>query len=303
MRRPPTVAKAGTLVLLLLGLLLIPSSLSGEESPPLWSLSDEDTTVYLFGTIHLMTPEVDWLRGELIDAFRAADLLVLEIDQTKLTLEEQRSIVEELALLPQDTSLSDLIEEEQMCTLTSILSSLGAPREAVERWEPWFAALTVTSAVAQQAGFLPRYGVDATLLRRAMEAEKEILGLETAREQFRLFDELSREEAIYFLQEALEERDHIVPMFEKMKEAWLKRDLDTLAGLLLESREENPEFFDTVYADRNRAWSKAIVELMERETGTILVAVGAGHFVGKGSVIEFLEGEGYEVTSEGNRTF
>lgn len=296
--RHPHFARAISYLLTIVMLLIPAAPLTAQEGPPLWSLSDEDTTVYLFGTVHLMSEGVDWLIGEVLDTFSASDILVLEIDQTELTMAEQRSIVEDLAFLPEGTALSDLIEEDQMNTLTSILASLGAPREAVERWKPWFAALTVTSVVAQQAGFLPRYGVDATLLRRATESEKEIIGLETPREQFRLFDKLKQEEAVYFLQEALEERRQIVPMFEDMKSAWMSRDLDALAKLLLESRNENPEFFDTVYTDRNRAWSEDIIALMEREAGTIFVAVGAGHFVGKGSVIDFLREKGYQIRAE-----
>lgn len=296
--RIPQFTTTGLYLLSALLLLSPAPQLAAQEGPPLWSLSDEDTTVYLFGTVHLMSQNVEWLRGEVLDAFSESDILVLEIDQTELTVDEQRRIVEDFAFLPAGTSLSDLIGEEQMSSLTSILASVGAPREAVERWKPWFAALTVTSVVAQEAGFLPRYGVDATLLRIAAEAEKEIISLETPREQFGLFDKLSREEAIYFLQEALEERRQIVPMFEDMKSAWMSRDLDALAKLLLESRKENPEFFDTVYTDRNRSWSEDILELMEREAGTIFVAVGAGHFVGKGSVIDFLREEGHHIRTE-----
>lgn len=279
-------------------LLLLPGTLFPEDAPPLWSLSDEDTTIYLFGTIHLMSPEVDWFRGEIRELFNAADTLVVEVDQSELTGEEQRRLLQELAFLPENTELSDLIDEEQMTALTSLLASIGAPREAVERWKPWFAAITVTSVIAQQAGFAPRYGVDATLLRRASETGIEVLGLESPRQQITLFDTLSREEAVYFLQQAIEERAEIVPMFQQMKSAWLQGDLQALGELLLESRRENPQFFDTVYTDRNRAWSRKIASLLEGETGTILVAVGAGHLVGKRSVIDFLEAEGYEVHSE-----
>ena len=46
--------------------------------PALWKLSDADTTIYLFGTIHALPHGYQWRDGALDDAFHKADALVLE---------------------------------------------------------------------------------------------------------------------------------------------------------------------------------------------------------------------------------
>lgn len=48
-------------------------------------------------------------------------------------------------------------------------------------------------------------------------------------------------------------------------------------------------------ADRNRAWTAALVARLDRP-GTVLFAAGAGHFIGDGSVIALLRQQGIRVT-------
>jgi len=47
--------------------------------PALWSVSDDDTTIYLFGTVHVLKPGIAWFDGGVKRAFDGSDELVLEI--------------------------------------------------------------------------------------------------------------------------------------------------------------------------------------------------------------------------------
>ena len=48
------------------------------DGPALWKLADEDTTIYLFGTIHLLPENFAWRTPALDQAIAASDSLVLE---------------------------------------------------------------------------------------------------------------------------------------------------------------------------------------------------------------------------------
>ena len=37
---------------------------SGPEGPALWKVSDEDTTIYLFGTVHVLPSDLVWYDAE-----------------------------------------------------------------------------------------------------------------------------------------------------------------------------------------------------------------------------------------------
>jgi hypothetical protein len=261
----------------------------------MWRLETENTEMYLLGTIHLMTENVEWFEGRVADRFEAAETLVLEVNPAGMSQSEVQSLVQELAVLPSGTQLSDVVSEETMSELEELFSPLQIPMQAVERWEPWYAALTATNVIAQQAGFSPEYGVDMTLAERAMNRGMPIEGLETVEFQLRLFDDLNREDARYYLEETLAESDMIIEIFTDLRDAWLEENLSELEDLLVESSEENPEFYESIFVERNESWVEELSALIE-DGGSYFVAVGAGHMVGEQSVIDLLESRGYDVT-------
>ena len=54
----------------------------GAGEPALWTLSDEDTTLHIFGTVHLLRPGLDWRSDALDAALTDADTIVFEADVT-----------------------------------------------------------------------------------------------------------------------------------------------------------------------------------------------------------------------------
>ncbi|MFP4364163.1 MAG: TraB/GumN family protein [Spirochaetia bacterium] len=269
-----------------------------EGNPPLWVVRNADTTVYLFGTIHLMTPNVSWYNGLVRQAFESADILYLEMNQLEISQEEQQQVVQETAFLPEDEELSEILPDSVWNTLRSFLTPVGVPEEALQRWKPWFAGITATAITAQQAGFLPQYGVDIRLARTASASEMEIRSLESLEYQFQLFNSLTREQSIYMLQDTLDMRDEIQGFFEDLRDAWLERDLQTLKELLLDAEDEAPGFYEEVFVQRNIRWADEIETILETEEAVVFLAVGSGHLLGDDSVVALLEERGYEVTLE-----
>ena len=49
-----------------------------EPSPALWRLADEDTTIYMFGTIHVLPQGFRWRSAQFDAVLAEADTLVLE---------------------------------------------------------------------------------------------------------------------------------------------------------------------------------------------------------------------------------
>src|SRR3569832_343184 len=52
---------------------------TGPAQPAIWRVKDADTTVYLFGTIHVLRPDIDWFHGPRREAFDSSDELVIEM--------------------------------------------------------------------------------------------------------------------------------------------------------------------------------------------------------------------------------
>jgi uncharacterized protein YbaP (TraB family) len=51
-----------------------------EAEPGLWTMSDEDSTVYIFGTVHILPPELDWQSAAVTAALEDAEIVYFEAD-------------------------------------------------------------------------------------------------------------------------------------------------------------------------------------------------------------------------------
>src|SRR3569833_2890106 len=60
------------------GSAIAPQAAEARNAPALWSVSDADTTVYLFGTIHLLPENYQWRSAKIDRAVSSSNQLVVE---------------------------------------------------------------------------------------------------------------------------------------------------------------------------------------------------------------------------------
>ena len=60
-----------------------PAPAPAPARPSLWKVSDSDTTIYLFGTIHVLPKGIDWFGGKIEQAFDSSQELVTEIVESE----------------------------------------------------------------------------------------------------------------------------------------------------------------------------------------------------------------------------
>jgi hypothetical protein len=49
------------------------------KGPAMWKVADEDTTIYLFGTVHILPQGIEWYDTTIATALEGSDMLVTEI--------------------------------------------------------------------------------------------------------------------------------------------------------------------------------------------------------------------------------
>lgn len=263
-----------------------------DADPALWMVRDEDTIVYLFGTFHLLDAR-PWFDDEVRAAFDASDELVLEAiipDDPAAAA----PLVMRYAVDPDGRLLSQRLNPEQRLALERALVRAGIPPEALERFEPWFAAMTLASAAGRRLGLDAANGPERVLLSAARERGMEVAELEGMEWQLRLFDALPEEQQLAQLAQALEDAETLARELEPMLAAWSAGDAETLGRFLDDYRTRDPLLHRIVFTDRNAAWARWIAERMERP-GTVFIAVGAGHLAGGDSVQAALAARGIAV--------
>jgi uncharacterized protein YbaP (TraB family) len=164
----------------------------------------------------------------------------------------------------------------------------------LERFEPWFLAVTLLDQGLRKWGFQPERGIEQYVLGRARDASKEIVGLETLEFQLGIFDSLSRQSQQAMLEQTLAEIDEAETALAEMVDAWRDGELEELSAELLDDFDDFPGLHEALVAKRNRSWVP-LLEAMLDDGRRHLVVVGALHLVGPDSVIDLLQARGHDV--------
>ena len=265
---------------------------ANDADPALWVVRDADTTIYLFGTVHMLKPGLSWFDEGVKDAFDRSDSLVLELVMPPD--HEMQALVSELGITAVGPALPEQLPSEAAAKLRAALPRFGLAPEALDRVEPWLAATMLSSLPLRQLGYDQSEGAEKVLSAAAGKASKPVAGLETAREQLGYFDALPVEAQRALLVDTINDLPNAGATVDRMVAAWSKGDADGLAALMNEDLDRSPELAERLLAARNRKWAGWIARRMA-QPGTVFVAVGAGHLAGSRSVQTELARRGLRV--------
>lgn len=257
--------------------------------PALWKVADEDTTIYLFGTVHILPEGIAWQGGPVGEALAASDVLVTEIPSGPEADAAMAQIVMTKGKLPDWTVLRSLLTDEQKTTYEAALAKLGMPAAAFDEFKPWMAGLTMTIVPLMQQGYKLDAGVEEGLIALA-GPDKPREALETVEFQLGLFDGMDQAAQIEFLMAAATTVDEVKPMLDAMVAEWAEGDADGLAAIM-NAELGDPAVAEALLYSRNANWAEWIDARME-QPGTVFMAVGAGHLAGARSVQDLLAERG-----------
>jgi uncharacterized protein YbaP (TraB family) len=261
--------------------------------PALWRIADEDTTVYFFGTVHVLPPGLTWHSPAVDKALGESKAVYFETD-TEGDPMAFREIVERLGKYDPSTRLSDRLGAADLALFRTTLDKLDLPFVALDTMRPWYAGIVISDAVVRRAGYDVTSGVESVMRPAARQAGKEIRFLESIEEQMASFATLPEPVQIRFLIDGLGEIDNAADDLGGLVNAWKSGDADQLNRLLIEEDMATiPELYSALLTNRNANWAPEIDTLMKSEPGVFLVAVGTAHLIGNDSVIEMLKPLGY----------
>jgi uncharacterized protein YbaP (TraB family) len=265
----------------------------------LWTVEGEHNTVYLLGSIHVLRAGDEGLPAAAEDAYDDAEQLVMEIDLDDVAAGDPAALLgamQRMALLPEGDSLREVLGADYDA-INERARGAGLDLALLDRFAPWFVAVTLLQLELAKRGFSPELGVEQLLATRAVADGKPIQGLETAEQQFAVLAGLPMPMQKRFLVMTLEDAAGLDAEIDELMQAWREGDSDALARLLSEEFDEFPELYKPLTEDRNRAWLGQLVELLD-DRDDYLVVVGALHLVGRNSVVDLLRQRGYEVTQQ-----
>ncbi len=268
-----------------------PATETVDIDPALWVLKDEDTTIYLFGTVHVLKPGLSWFDEAVKDAFDSSDELILEVIEPDQT--EMQKLVFSLAI-DSENPLRNKLDLEQQGIYDNAMTSLGLPGNAFDQFEPWFAGINLGILPLLKAGYDVNSGAEKVLTKESKAAGKTIGQLETVEQQLGYFDGLPEKSQVEYLIATAASVDEVTSQIDTMVDLWGEANVEKL-GEFMSAGFTDQILYDTLLTKRNANWVEWIKTRMDKP-GTVFIAVGAGHLAGKDSVQAMLSANDLKVT-------
>jgi uncharacterized protein YbaP (TraB family) len=259
-----------------------------------WKATKGSGVVYLIGSIHVLTPDFYPLNPALEAAFKDSDLLVEEVDMAEMLDPTAQLRILSRGMLPADQSLDKLLSPATLALVRKVTGDLGAAGQPLMRFKPWMLAIALQGLELQKAGYDPELGLDKHFYDQAKSAGKSVQGLETADYQISVFDSMTMAEQDRMLAQTLKELETELASVGKLAAAWKGGDVPTVEGIVQAELKAEPQMYQRLLVDRNKAWLPKIEALFNR-SGRALVVVGAAHLVGADGLVAMLKAKGYTV--------
>lgn len=267
----------------------------------LWKVSDENSSVWLFGSIHFADSSFYPLPSEIENAFRNSTALAVEMDISDS--ETQEKTAEEFlkeGMFTDGRTLKDVLPDSLWKTLDSISTTLGMKTENFLPMRPWMAATLIASAAIASTGIQQELGIDMVMLDSAYAQGKEIIALETPEEQV---ESLSKSEGseetdgIAYLESTFREYAKLDQMIKEVISAWKRADVVSLQKSLSADQnmnESEKRLNERMFNQRNKKMKKEILNFLENDK-QVFVVVGVGHLILENNLLEMLSENGLKI--------
>jgi uncharacterized protein len=266
----------------------------GPPQPAVWALRDADSTIYLYGTIHMRKQGASWGGPVAERALAEAGEVWTEVEIDPARDAEMAPIVARYGLDATRT-LSSRLTPQRAKQLKTAAAEIGVPLANIEGMKPWLASLTFSIVPMMRAGYDPQHGVDRSVDRIAEATGKRMRWFETGEEQLRFLSGFDDDLQIAMLEDSLDEVGKGPAALTAMEAAWeVGNDAALAREMVAELKDDYPALYDVILTKRNAAW----VEVLSRElegSGVDFVAVGAAHLVGPDSVQAMFAARGVTV--------
>jgi uncharacterized protein YbaP (TraB family) len=261
--------------------------------PMMWVVKDADSTIYLFGSIHVMKSDVVWLTPEVKQRFDSAQDVWFEVADMDDTAAMQK--MAQAYMLDPTSQMTKGLTPDEVTRIDTELSHYGMSTSQLMGVRKWAVGLMLVTQKMQALGYNPATGVDIQLLHAARASGKTVHGFETGEQQMQAIVPHDDAGELAALRESLTEIDDADTDLAALLGVWVKGDEAGLVHYLIDKyKAEDPDSYQRVIVARNAAWEPQIEAILKGK-GTVFITVGAGHLVGPDSVIAMLRAHGVQV--------
>jgi len=265
------------------------------DGPALWKVTDLDSTLYLYGTVHLLPDDTDWQRRDMQAAFDEVGTVYFEIPDTNKAALEASTMQRLHGRYTDGRQLSSYMDNLNQKRLFAAASNADIPPAALENFKPWLVTDMLMIAAAEKAGLKSENSADTALRAKAKAAQKTTKSLDTMSTYIEAVALQPDWVQMQGLEDTITNFDTLPSDIEKVNEAWLVGNTDILeSNLIYPAQKRSPELYKALITDRNEKWAKTLDEFMKGD-GRGMAVVGIGHLIGNDGLPSQMRELGYDV--------
>ncbi len=269
------------------------------NTPLLWRVEKNGNTVWLFGSVHVLRSDLNWMDTRLFRAFDSADAAWFEVpdfDSLPHFTGFDKSVMAATPVLTKG------LGDAEMHELESLLTPYKLTLKDVERVRPGAMAGFIAQLDIAGSHFSFEQGADMTLFRRAKLLNMKIEGFEDNRQHYSYLYKLGAdmgEDGTVALKKALANhfgRGDGDSDIDVVVETWRTGNQKAMTDSLLRTRDRNPRFYNVLVAGRNQLWLPKVEAMLSDATPhSTFVTVGMAHLIGPDGLVAQLRAKGYTV--------
>ncbi|MDE1466691.1 TraB/GumN family protein [Aurantiacibacter sp. D1-12] len=273
--------------------------------PAIWVIRDDDTTIYMLGTIHALPRGFRWRSPRINEVIEESDVLVVETSEYAQAPDAINADTKLIGRIARREPTSQQLSPAAAAHWRNLVEQSFFPFESIDTMPVMLALLSLGSTGDGSGTSLSAFGVE-TILEREFRARRrpieviEDSGAVTYRllrlENAEIIEDLEARLIAwdgkpigYFYNSEFEERTG--NDYWQAEHAWARGEVAEDFSLGFGEGAIGDALDELLLDRRNTEWAQWLEERLE-QPGTTLVAVGAGHFEGDVSLLVKLRERG-----------
>ncbi|OUS27237.1 hypothetical protein A9Q98_09770 [Thalassotalea sp. 42_200_T64] len=268
---------------------------ASQAEAPVWQVSKNGNTVYIGGTVHVLSDNDYPLPAAFEQAYQKSAVLVFEMDMSKAqTPEFQQQMLAKMTYQDGRT-YADELKPETVTKLNQYMQEKGLPVGNLQMFKPSMLSVTLTMIELQRLG-LGGTGVDAFYNLKGINDKKSFKYLELPEQQIDYLANMGKGYEDELIHYTLDDMAKLPTVMQQMKGAWRVGNNQELYNIAAKEWQQSfPTSYNQLIVERNNNWLPEI-EAYFASAEIEFVLVGALHLVGKDGVLEQLKMKGYTIT-------
>ena len=264
------------------------------QAASVWKVTNNQHSLYIGGTIHVLTPNDYPLAKEYDLAYQASNKLIFETNMDVASSPEFGQKMMDQMMYSDGTTINKVLQPDTYKALAIHLSSRQIPMQAFASHKPTLLAISLTFIELEAMGYTSE-GVDMFFANMAKAEGKEQGWLETPDEQLAFLAKLGGDDPNVIIEYTLKDIKKMPEMFAKLHLTWLAGDMQGMADVgITPFQDEYPIIYQDLLVSRNNNWLPKIVDMLN-DTPIEFILVGALHLSGPDSVLAKLKAKGYKI--------